>query len=140
LNGFIDSFYTLKTEEYDNNLNTSEVTDKENMAQQDLVFKSKTDECILEIHNPGKNIKEIDLKLKEERENEKFKHLIQNSDQNMNDSKLEFLTYQSGFCGISCAKIYQGTGPVLIKFKETPERVGNIDNNRKKMISILGYT
>ena len=94
----------------------------------------------LEIHNPGKNIKEIDLKLKEERENEKFKHLIQNSDQNMNDSKLEFLTYQSGFFGISCAKIYQGTGPVLIKFKETPERVGNIDNNRKKMISILGYT
>ncbi len=56
MNGFIDSFYTLKTEEYDNNLNTSEVTDKENMAQQDLVFKSKTDECIQQGNN--KNIKD----------------------------------------------------------------------------------
>jgi hypothetical protein len=46
----------LKTEEYDNNLNTSEVTDKENMAQQDLVFKSKTDECIQQGNN--KNIKD----------------------------------------------------------------------------------
>lgn len=100
----------------------------------------KNEKVGLEIHNPGKNIKEIDLKIKEERENEKFKHLIQNTDQNMNDSKLEFLTYQSGFCGINCAKIYQGTGPVLIKFKETPERVGNIYKYRKKMISILEYT
>jgi hypothetical protein len=56
LSGFIDSFYTLKTEEYDNNLNTSEVTDKENMAQQDLIFKSKADDCIEQTNN--KNLKD----------------------------------------------------------------------------------
>jgi hypothetical protein len=84
----------------------------------------KTNEKVgLELQKQGEDPKDIDQKLREDKEKEKFKQLLQNSEQNLNDSKLEFLTYQSGFCGISCEKVYQGTGPILIKFKETPERV-----------------
>lgn len=84
----------------------------------------KTNEKVgLELHKPGEELKDDDLRIKEEKEKEKFKHLLQNNEQNISDSKLEFLTYQNGFCGVSCEKIYQGTGPCLIKFKDTPGKV-----------------
>lgn len=52
------------------------------------------------------------------------------NEQSYNDKKLEFFTYSSGlklglekvFNGLA-DKVYQGLGPMLIKFKETPERV-----------------
>jgi hypothetical protein len=52
------------------------------------------------------------------------------SEQNYNDQKLEFFTYSSGFkLGFEkiftgrADKVYHGPGPILIKFKDTPERV-----------------
>jgi len=158
LDGFIDSFYTVKVEN-SAYMNNSVVTERENLANKELIFKSKDDHskeeteqvvlkgepiCLigqnvnfylgkadnlwktndkigLALHNPNVDEKNIELQVKEEKEKEKFEHLIQN-EQNLNDSKLEFLTYQNGFCGINCEKIYQGTGPVVIKFKDTPEK------------------
>jgi len=52
------------------------------------------------------------------------------SEQNYNDQKLEFFTYSSGFkLGFEkiftgrADKVYHGPGPILIKFKDTPEKV-----------------
>ncbi len=51
-------------------------------------------------------------------------------EQNLNDQKLEFFTYSSGFqLGFEkilsgrADKVYHGPGPILLKFKDTPEKV-----------------
>jgi hypothetical protein len=58
---------------------------------------------------------------------------LSKSEQCMNDQKLEFFTYSSGF-KLGCEKlftgradkVYHGPGPILIKFKDTPEKVNFI--------------
>ena len=55
---------------------------------------------------------------------------LSNSEQSMNDQKLEFFTYSSGFA-LGCEKlftgradkVYHGPGPIMINFKDTPEKV-----------------
>jgi len=53
--------------------------------------------------------------------------MFSNSEQKVNDKKLEFLTYKSGFVmGLekivpgNADRIYHGEGPIIINFKETP--------------------
>jgi hypothetical protein len=55
---------------------------------------------------------------------------LKNATQSFNDQKLEFFTYSNGFkLGFEkimtgqADKIHQGTGPFIIKFKPTPDRV-----------------
>jgi hypothetical protein len=56
--------------------------------------------------------------------------MLENAVQSFNDQKLEFFSYSSGlkigFEKIATGqadKIYHGNGPILIQFKETPEKV-----------------
>ena len=59
-----------------------------------------------------------------------IEHTLSKSEQHLNDQKLEFFTYSSGF-SLGCEKlftgradkVYQGAGPIYIKFKDTPEKV-----------------
>lgn len=69
------------------------------------------------------------MKEKNELEKKEFKEVIE-GEQSINDGKLEFFTFQSGMSydieGIISGladKIYHGSGPVVIKFKETPSKV-----------------
>lgn len=79
----------------------------------------------VELYNPQSNgdIK-IDEKTKKEEEKKIFEELIK-AEQSFGDGKLEFFGFNSGisfglekiFSGFA-NKIYQGSGPILIKFKE----------------------
>ena len=67
--------------------------------------------------------KEKSLKIKEENF---FKEIFKNSEQKFDDKKLEFFTFDSEWkVGNSnnANKIYHGTGPCVIVFKDTPEKV-----------------
>lgn len=79
----------------------------------------------LEINNERNvNVKAI------EQDKKTLEESLKNAKQSHNDQKLEFFTYSSGFklgmekmfTGLA-DKIYQGTGPYILKFKETPEKV-----------------
>ncbi len=55
---------------------------------------------------------------------------LKNSEQKSNDQKLEFFTYSSGlkigFEKIATGqadRVYHGPGPIVVKFKETPDKV-----------------
>ena len=68
---------------------------------------------------------------------------LSNSEQRLNDQKLEFFTYSSGFkLGFEklftgrADKVYHGPGPILIKFKDTPERVSILKNIFKRLKKI----
>jgi hypothetical protein len=59
-----------------------------------------------------------------------FKSDLRNTPQSFNDQKLEFFTYSSGFkLGMEkivtgqAHKVHQGSGPFIIRFKPTPDRV-----------------
>jgi hypothetical protein len=63
-----------------------------------------------------------------------FKDNFENAPQSFNDQKLEFFTYSSGFkLGFEkivtgqADKVHQGTGPFIIRFKPTPDRVTTIN-------------
>ena len=75
----------------------------------------------IEVLNGDKIIKE---------ENKVLSDYLHESKQSYNDQKLEFFRYSSGlklgFAKIApgqADKLYHGPGPILIKFKETPEKV-----------------
>lgn len=63
-------------------------------------------------------------------ETKNLENLLKDVEQSFNDQKLEFFTYSSGlkigFEKISTGqadKVYHGPGPIVVKFKDTPERV-----------------
>jgi len=63
-------------------------------------------------------------------ENKHLETLLLNSLQKFNDQKLEFFTYESGLkIGFEkiltgqADKVYHGPGPIIVKFKDTPEIV-----------------
>jgi Diacylglycerol kinase accessory domain len=71
----------------------------------------------------------LDGKMKKEEEKKVFEELIK-AEQNFGDGKLEFFGFDSGFSfGLEkifsgfATKIYQGSGPILIKFKEINSKV-----------------
>lgn len=95
----------------------------------DIWEKSKTKSGLkfFKIENPDdpNKIKEVE---EQQQQNEFIEQIT--SKQRLDDKKLEFFTYGSafdvGFEHVSSGnanKIYHGPCPVLIKFKETPERV-----------------
>jgi hypothetical protein len=64
------------------------------------------------------------------KETKHLEDLLLNSEQKFNDQKLEFFTYSSGLkIGFEkiypgqADKVYHGPGPIIVKFKETPEKV-----------------
>ena len=66
---------------------------------------------------------------------EKFRHVFRNSEQKLNDQKLEFFTYDStwklgSLKGTSrdVEKVYHGEGPMIINFKDTPSLVRKLQN------------
>jgi hypothetical protein len=75
----------------------------------------------IEVVNGDKVVKE---------ENKFLSDFMHESRQSYNDQKLEFFSYSSGlklgfekFSTGQADKLYHGPGPILIKFKETPEKV-----------------
>lgn len=59
-----------------------------------------------------------------------YKKSLKEAAQSFNDQKLEFFTYSNGFkLGFEkivtgqADKVHQGSGPFIIKFKPTPDRV-----------------
>jgi hypothetical protein len=74
--------------------------------------------------------------------------MLENAIQSYNDQKLEFFSYSSaikvGFEKIATGqadKIYHGKGPILLQFKDTPEKVILINNyfriNRTNTIEFI---
>ncbi len=62
------------------------------------------------------------------KEKEFFKEIFKNTEQKFDDKKLEFFTFDSEWKignPNNAYKIYQGNGPCVINFKETPARVNS---------------
>jgi len=60
------------------------------------------------------------------KEREFFKEIFKNAEQKFDDKKLEFFTFDSEWKignPANAYKIYQGNGPCVINFKETPPKV-----------------
>lgn len=72
---------------------------------------------------------------------------LKNMEQRYDDQKLEFFSYSSGLkvgwekiSSGQADKIYHGDGPILIQFKETPERVKfNLFSFRILMINFIEF-
>ena len=83
--------------------------------------------------NIGLRVVEGEKRNLSRKETFKIQKKLSISEQSMNDQKLEFFTYSSGF-KLGCEKlftgradkVYHGPGPILIKFKDTPEKVNFI--------------
>lgn len=73
---------------------------------------------------------QLERKLTKAKEKQHFKEVFKNSEQKLNDQKLEFFTYSSTW-KFGCVKVrsgeadkvYHGDGPIIIKFKDTPAKV-----------------
>ncbi len=72
--------------------------------------------------------------MKKENDKKMFDEVFKNSEQKMNDQKLEFFTYSStwklGCLKVSSSnadKVYHGPAPVILNFKETPAKVSIIE-------------
>jgi len=88
------------------------------------IWKKSGDQLGIELYNANMNPETINLKEKDLKEKEMFQDLIR-AEQHFGDGKIEFFSFDSGihlgfeklFSGFA-NKVYQGTGPILLKFKD----------------------
>jgi hypothetical protein len=95
------------------------------------IWRNSTDQFGLETYDPYLNKEDKEaVKRKTLNDKEHFREVFKNTEQKLNDQKLEFFTYTSTWkAGCfkvragEAEKVYHGTCPIILKFKETPPKV-----------------